>query len=118
MAIVVNKANATSKLSLGQLKRIFTKQERVWPNGEPVVPVDWEAASEVRKFFSRRVLGKTVVEMRDYWLDQSITTGVNPPSTLKTARAVVRFVASVPGAISYLPEEEADDSVKLIPIPE
>lgn len=81
-----------------------------------MVPVDWEASSEIRKQFSKKVHGKSVLEMRDFWIQQSITVGLNPPTTLKSARAILRFVASVAGAISYLPADEVDDSVKTIKV--
>jgi len=55
-----------------------------------------------------------VREMADFWIQQSITQGLAPPSTQKSARAILRFVASVPGAISYVPRGEADESVKVI----
>lgn len=117
MVIIVNKANAASSLTLGELRRIFMKQTRIWTNGTPVVPVDWEATSEMRKSFSRKVLGRSVAEMTEFWVQQSYTQGVGPPSTQKSARAILRFVASVPGAISYVPASEADDSVKTINVP-
>ncbi len=49
--------------------------------------------------------------MAEYWVQQSMTQGLTPPSTQRSARAVLRFVASVPGAISYVPPAEVDDTV-------
>ena len=114
IAIVVNKANPTDSLSLVELRRIFMKQTRNWRNGDSVVPVDWEAASEMRKSFSRRVLNRTVTEMTEFWVQQNITNGQNPPSTQKSARALLRFVAGVPGAIAYVAAGDVDDTVKVV----
>ena len=49
--------------------------------------------------------------MAEYWVQQSMTQGLAPPSTQRSARAVLRFVASVPGAISYVPPADVDDTV-------
>jgi ABC-type phosphate transport system substrate-binding protein len=114
--IIVNKANPVKTLSLAELRRIFTKQSRMWPHAEPMVPVDWDSTADIRQAFSRQVLNRSVREMAEYWVQQSMTQGIAPPSTQRSARAVLRFVASVPGAISYVPVEEVDDTVGVVAI--
>jgi ABC-type phosphate transport system substrate-binding protein len=114
--VVVNSGNSVSTLSLTELQRMFRKQTRMWPHGETVVPVDWDATSEIRQDFSKRVLNRSVREMGEYWVQQSITQGLAPPTTLKSARAILRFVASVPGAIGYVPAPDVDETVKKIEV--
>jgi ABC-type phosphate transport system substrate-binding protein len=116
LAVVLNRDNPVTSLAVTDVQRIFRKQTRMWPHGEPVVPVDWDATSEVRQEFSRRVLNRTVREMADFWVQQNITQGLTPPSTLKSSRAILRFVASVPGSIGYVPARDVDETVKLIEI--
>ena len=112
--IVVNKENPITSITIVELQRIFRKQTRMWPHAESIVPVDWVATSELREQFCRQVLGRSVREMADFWVQQSITQGLAPPSTQRSARSVLRFVASVPGAISYVAPSDVDDSVKAI----
>ena len=114
--VVVNKSNPIASLPVTELQRVFRKQTRMWRHGEAMVPVDWDATSEIRQEFSRRVMRRSVREMADFWIQQSITQGLAPPSTQKSTRAILRFVASVPGAISYVPRGEADESVKIIDV--
>jgi hypothetical protein len=66
--------------------------------------------------FSRTVLGRSVREMAEYWVQQSVTQGLAPPSTLSSGLAVARFVALVPGAIAYLSPDAVDRSVKRVRI--
>jgi ABC-type phosphate transport system substrate-binding protein len=114
--IVVNKANPVKTLTVVELRRIFMKQSRMWPHAEAIVPVDWDATSDIRQEFSQLVLNRSVREMAEFWVQQSMTQGLAPPSTQKSARAVLRFVASVPGAISYVPPGDVDDSVNVIAV--
>ena len=114
--IIVNKSNPIASLPVTELQRVFRKQTRMWRHGESMVPVDWDATSAVRQEFTRLVMGRSVREMSDFWIQQSITQGLAPPSTQKSTRAILRFVASVPGAISYVPRGEADESVKVISV--
>jgi ABC-type phosphate transport system substrate-binding protein len=114
--VIVNNSNPITSLPVTELQRIFRKQTRMWRHGESMVPVDWDATSEVRREFSRLVMGRSVREMADFWIQQSMTQGLAPPSTQRSTRAILRFVASVPGAISYVPRGEADGSVKIISV--
>ena len=115
-AVVVNKANPVKSLTVVELRRIFMKQTRMWPHAESMVPVDWDATSEIRQVFSQQVLNRSVREMGEFWVQQSITQGLAPPSTQKSSRAVLRFVASVAGAISYVPPGDVDDSVNVVKV--
>jgi ABC-type phosphate transport system substrate-binding protein len=114
--VIVNNANPVPSLNTVELRRIFMKQSRMWPHGEPMVPVDWDSTHYLRSVFSKDVLNRTVREMQEYWVQQLMTQGVAPPSTQRSARAVLRFVASVPGAISYVPPSEVDETVRIVPI--
>ena len=114
--VIVNKANPVKTLAVTELRRIFMKQTRMWPHAESIVPVDWDATSPVREAFSKQVLARSVREMADYWVQQSVTQGLTPPSTQRSSRALLRFVASVAGAIGYVPVGEADATVSVIKI--
>lgn len=81
-----------------------------------MVPVDWDSTHYLRSVFSKNTLNRSVREMQEYWVQQSMTQGLTPPSTQRSARAILRFVASVPGAISYLPPNEVDDTVNVVPV--
>jgi ABC-type phosphate transport system substrate-binding protein len=113
--VIVNNANPVKSLTTIELRRIFMKQSRMWRHGEPMVPVDWDSTHYLRAVFSRDVMDRSVREMQDYWVQQSMTQGLTPPSTQRSARAVLRFVASVPGAISYVPPSEVDETVRVVP---
>src|SRR3954471_10448509 len=80
LVIIVNAANPVKAVTVVELRRMFMKQSRMWPHAEPVVPVDWDATSDLRQEFSRRVLNRSVREMADFWVQQSITQGLSPPS--------------------------------------
>jgi ABC-type phosphate transport system substrate-binding protein len=114
--IIANKSNPVKTLPTVELRRIFMKQSRMWPHAEPMVPVDWESTADIRQVFSKQVLNRSVREMAEYWVQQSMTQGISPPSTQRSARAVLRFVASVPGAISYVSPADVDDTVTVISI--
>ena len=101
--VIVHRDNPVSVLTVAELQRIFRKQTRMWPTGESMVPVDWDATSPVRADFSDKVMRRSVREMAEFWVQQNITQGLTPPTTLKSTRAVLRFVASVPSGCVFIP---------------
>ena len=112
--VIVNKANPVKTMTVVELRRIFMKQTRMWPHADSIVPVDWDATSPHREAFSKQVLARSVREMGDYWVQQSVTQGLSPPSTQRSARALLRFIASVSGAISYVPPGDVDDTISVV----
>ena len=114
--VIVNTANPVKSLTLVELRRIFMKETRMWTHGESIVPVEWDATNPLRGEFSQRVLQRSVRDMADFWVQQGVTQGLTPPSTQRSSRALLRFVASVTGAISYLPASDADDTVAVIKV--
>jgi ABC-type phosphate transport system substrate-binding protein len=114
--VIVNQANPVKSLTQAELRRIFMKESRMWQHGEAMVPVDWESTHYLRAVFCRDVLNRSVREMAEYWVQKSMTQGLNPPSTQRSARAIIRFVASVPGAISYVPPSDVAEGVRVVPV--
>lgn len=114
--VIVNKTNPVKTLPASELRRIFLKQSRMWPHAEPMVPVDWDSTSAIRQVFTKQVLNRSVREVAEYWVQQSMTQGLGSPSTQRSARAVLRFVASVPGAISYVSPADVDDTVNVVKV--
>ena len=103
--LIANPANPVSELSADTLARFYLRKSRKWPNGFAVTPVDQSATSPVRTAFTREVLGKTIGEMRDYWLKQTLSGADVPPLTRGGDADVIRFVAEEAGAIAYVSVE-------------
>jgi ABC-type phosphate transport system substrate-binding protein len=100
--LITNSANPVSELSADAVARFYLKKSRKWPNGGGVTPVDQSATSFVRTAFTREVLGRTIGEMRDYWLKQTLSGADVPPVSRGADADVIEFVAQDAGAIAYV----------------
>jgi ABC-type phosphate transport system substrate-binding protein len=100
--LIANAANPASELSSDAVARFYLKKSRKWPDGRTVVPVDQSATSPVRTTFTREVLGRSMGEMRDYWLKQTLSGADVPPLTRGADSEVIEFVAQDAGAIAYV----------------
>ncbi len=99
----------SSTLVLG----IFAKKRLFWSDHSAIVPVNLGASHPLRRAFSLSVFKKTPEQLQDYWNDQYFH-GVLPPPVLGSEEAVLRFVASTPGAVGYVSSCSVDKRVDVV----
>jgi ABC-type phosphate transport system substrate-binding protein len=97
----VHSGTAGSRIPRAVVAAIFLRQVANWGDGAPIEVLDRSLTSPERVAFGSQVLGMTTLEMNQYWIRQ-MSRGTIPPSVEESDEAVVAFVASTPGAISYV----------------
>lgn len=114
IAIITHRDNAIEELSKSEIVRMFRKRKTVWEEGKRCVPIDQSGDSAIRTQFSKLVMGKTVDEMKRYWMQEMMTGNARPPISLRNSVTAKKYVAKLKGSISYVYEDEVDESVKVI----
>jgi ABC-type phosphate transport system substrate-binding protein len=118
LVVVVSKENPVDSLSMDELRRIFLRQVTNWKDGEAVSVFERPSDSPIGREFSQRVLKKTAEELKTYWMELQVTRGMKPPKVLRSANMVKEYLQRVRGGIGYIHENEVDESVKVVKIPE
>jgi ABC-type phosphate transport system substrate-binding protein len=115
LAIVVNKGNPMTEVSLADLRKIYRGQRYRWSNGRRVTLVMRDPGTAERNAMLRALYGVSEEEYRRGFL-QAIFTGEagDAPKMLASPNGVLRFVFNVPGAIGYVRASEADSNVKVL----
>ena len=98
IAVIVNETNGTSDMTIKDLSRIYSARTTEWSNGRPIVAVNRDARSDVRKDFYKKVLRSKPTQR--FFLPGSPI----PFRTIvqKSANGATRFVASEKNAIGYV----------------
>lgn len=115
IAVIVNKNNPHSDISLSQLGQIYQKKLTKWSYGIEIIPLDREFGAGIRDVFSEAVNSKSAKEIKEYWLDERYK-GVTPPRELNSSELVKIQVASKVQAIGYVYLNEVDNTVKILKI--
>lgn len=110
LRVIVHPKRA-GKLTIDELRAIYLKQKLFWDDGQPIIPINREAGSEVRERFSETVFAQNSRRLARYWNQRYFEAGEFPPATLASEEAVIRFVAGNENAIAYVGEGEIPDSV-------
>jgi len=115
LAIVVNRSNPLSEVSLADLRRIYRGQRSRWSNGRRVTLVMRDPGTPEREAILQTLYGIDEDEYRRGFF-QAVFTGEagGAPKILASTNGVLRFVFNVPGAIGYVRASEVDSSVKML----
>jgi ABC-type phosphate transport system substrate-binding protein len=114
IAVIVNKANPLKVLDKDDLRPIFQTTRKVWSFGEEAVPVNLPEDNSLRNEFDRAVLGLDPERVARYWTDRKVRGGARPPVRVQSTSAVLRTIATRPGAVGYVRLSEVNASVKVV----
>jgi len=97
LAIIADKANATSNLSASDLVKIFTMHNRSWADGKPITVVMRDPSSADMQLILRKLLNMTPEQAHAFVLAHRDAIMVADSDD-----AVLRFVSTSPGAIGVV----------------
>jgi hypothetical protein len=109
VAVVVGIDSPIRNLSPDELREVYLRRRRVWPDGRRVVPVNLPADDPLRASFSARVLGRRPRDLVGYW-NRLYFEGIRPPLVLRSPAAICAYLASEPGGVGYVPSDQVDES--------
>ena len=111
LAIVADKANATSNLTAAELAKIFTAHSRSWPDGKPITVVMRDPSSADMQLVLRKVLNMTAEQAHAFVLAHRDAIMVADSDD-----AVLRFVSTSPGAIGVVDLYSLTQDVNVVKI--
>lgn len=101
------------KLTPNSLKLIYLRKQLYWPSGKRIAPVNLHTEHPFRSQFSQSVLGSLPKMQIDYW-NGLYFNGIQPPYTVNSEEAVIRYITQTPNAIGYIDACLVDSRVKPI----
>ena len=113
IAVIVAANGPHVAADVATLRNVYLKRIVVDPAGGPLIPVNLPPDTPLRGAFVRSVLRMSDSELQEYW-NSAYFHGTRPPYVLPSQAAVLRFVASTPGAIGYVASCAIDDSVRVV----
>lgn len=114
LAVIVNKQNPIGTLSQNELRPLFQTTKKAWSNGEDATPINLPEDNSLRNDFDQAVLGLDRDRVARYWVDRKVRGGARPPVRVPNTAAVLKAVASKPGAIGYVKLTDVNPTVKVV----
>jgi hypothetical protein len=113
IAVVVGRKSFVTAVNRDELRDLYLRRQRLWPNGALAIPVNLPPGTPLREEFSKAVLGRSSDDLVAYWNGRYFE-GIRPPVVLPSAAAVRAYVAAEPAAIGYVPAGEVDDGCRML----
>jgi len=113
IAVVVGRKSFVTDVTVDDLRELYLRRRRVWPNGRRAIPVNLPADNAVRARFSRLVLGRSPQDLVPYW-DARYFEGITPPTVLPSPAALRAYLDVEPAAIGYLSASDVDDTCRTL----
>ncbi|HEX2679103.1 MAG TPA: hypothetical protein VHM19_20780 [Polyangiales bacterium] len=113
LCVIVSIESPQTELHSPQLRRVFLGQPTNDARGQRFIPINAAAGSRERIDFDERVLGMSSEEVARFWIDQRIR-GLSAPRSTASLDVILRVVARLPGAISYVPRAWLRPNIKVL----
>lgn len=114
LLVVVNPSVNVAGLDERALQMIFLRRRLTWDDGTRILPFNYPAGHALRVSFDRIVLGFAPDETARYWIDARIRSGGEAPRSLGTPTLAARVVTQLRGSISYVPEAEVTNGLRVV----
>lgn len=114
IAVITNTGTGVSSLNAKQVKAIFLKKAKTFPDGAAVVPGDQAEGSSIRDDFGKKVLKKKPKQLKAYWSKRVFSGKAMPPTKIGDDAAVKAWIAKTPGSIAYIDAGAVDNTVKVL----
>jgi hypothetical protein len=115
LAVVVSASAPFQELSTAELRRVFLGQT-VEKGGVKLIPLNHPIKGAHRTRFDRAVLRMSPDEVGRYWVAERIRGARSAPKSVSSSALLLKVVAKIPGAISYVPASEVRPGVKVVRI--
>lgn len=114
LALVVDRDNPKSDITLAEIKEIFLGKRKEWADGARIIALDLEPGP-ARDGFSKSALGMDQAAVDQFWVEQKVRGTGSPPKAVSAATAA-KLVPKVRGAISYIPLSAVDATLKVLTV--
>lgn len=112
VAIIVSaQAMLAPDLHADDLSLIFWRKKLYATHGQPLRPVNLYSEHPLRLRFSQHILRSAPKSQVNYW-NGLYFHGVQPPFTVQSEEAMIRYVAETDGAVGYIDACHLDERVK------
>jgi ABC-type phosphate transport system substrate-binding protein len=114
LSVIAHPSVPSQKLAAAELAAIFTGAMKNWKDGSTIKLFNAPSGTPMRAEFDSVVLNMTPEQVSRFWIDKRIRGEGTPPRQVTPPELVNRLVATLPGAISYVPDDKVASGVRVV----
>lgn len=114
IAVIVSAQPSYSvPVTINDLASIYWRKKLYGHQGKPLHPANLSTEHPLRQRFSQQVLHSSPKAQLGYW-NGLYFQGVQPPYTVESQEAMIRYVAYTEGAVGYIEACKLDERVRAV----
>ena len=112
--LVAHRAVKQEELTLNHARLLFTMRVLSWPDGQRVRVFVLPDSDTLHRVFVKQILELYPRQLRRVW-DRHLFSGAGAvPVTVSSAEEMLQRVSETPGAVGYLPDGYAGETLRVI----
>lgn len=112
--VVIVHPDNNSVFQADDLKQIFLKKTKKFPNGDRAIPINQKSSSDIRKLIIVKLLKKLPRQDKAYWANYQFSGKGRPPRVVRSDEDVLALVAKEKSCIGYINSAVLNNSVKAV----
>jgi len=113
LTVISNQKGVPPVLNLAELKSIFKGEKQRWHNGTKVVIALMKPNTATGRVISSKLYNMSSDEVNKFWLALVFQGKADSPISFDSAAALESFVASNPGAIGIVQQDDVTSDVQV-----
>ncbi len=114
IAVIVSaQPNYSVPITVNDLASIYWRKKLYGNQGKPLHPANLSTEHPLRQRFSQQVLHSSPKAQLGYW-NGLYFQGVQPPYTVESQEAMIRYVAYTESAVGYIEACKLDERVRAV----
>jgi hypothetical protein len=114
IAVIVSaQASFSASVTVNDLASVYWRKKLYDNQGKPLRPANLSTEHPLRLRFSQQILHSSPRSQVGYW-NELYFHGIQPPFTVESQEAMIRYVAYTQSAIGYIDACKMDDRVRAV----
>ncbi len=106
IAVIVSKNSELSAMSRNDLADMYTGKTLVLPDSKAPIPLDYRGNDALKAAFYKKLLGKNLSQINEYWATVMFTGQATPPQAVVTPIVMENSVDGNVTAVGYISEKD------------
>lgn len=118
IAIIVNKQNPLSSISVDELRKIYYKKTTKWQTGQKIEVFELGKGNKEKGEFTQLVFKMSIEALEREYTKMELSGSGEPPKTAASPEEMISVIAANPNAIGYVDATKAaqQENIKILTI--
>ncbi len=114
LVIVVNSENPTQQMTRSEVIDLFMGKYVAFPDGNKAIVVDLTSEQTTKKYFYKKLVGRSLASINAYWSRIRFTGRTKPPIKKESQEGIVQYIAETKNAVGYIPKSMLNKNLKVV----